>query len=141
MSHSVELPPSLTDNDRDLIRARTRYERARHLAVFLVAALLSAVLGLIVVLLVSVQNTQAALESCTVPGRACYKDSQRRSAVLIGELIDAQNTAVANGSKPSRENLTLTKANSERITIALAILEQQYPEAAKAARAQIEKGK
>lgn len=141
MSHNVELPASLSEQDLDLIRTRTRYERARHLAVFLVAALLAAVLGLIVVLLVSVQNTQSALESCTVPGRACYKDSQRRSAALIGELIDAQNQAVSNGSAPSRENLTLTKANSERITIALAILEQQYPEAARAARAQIEKGK
>ena len=78
-----------------------------------------------------------AIQDCTTPGGECYERSQRQSALLVGQIVKAQQVAVATGSAPARENLSLTKANAQNIQVVLGILDREYPEAAAAVRAEL----
>jgi hypothetical protein len=118
-------------------RARARYELASRLFKAFVAAGLAAAIGLLIYLAGSANAGAEAIQDCTTPGGKCYERSQAQSAMLVGQIVKAQQDATVKGSAPSRENLTLTKANAQNITLILAILDEQYPEAAAAVRAEL----
>ena len=139
MADDVEaLSADLSQHEDRLIRARARAERWTRLLILFGAATLAACLGLIVFLLVQVNHTQAALESCTVPGRPCYERSMQQSSAIVARLITEQQQAVQDAEANDVSDLKITQANAERIKIALGILDRQYPEAAAAVRAELQ---
>lgn len=133
-----KMSAELAEREARLIKARARYERWRRAALaFAVLGVVTA-LALIVTLLIQVNHTQAALESCTVPGRPCYEQGQQRSAEAIAALVAAQQQAIKDAEANDVADLNTTKANAHRIQVVLGILDRQYPEAARAVRAELE---
>lgn len=133
-----KMSAELAEREARLIKARTRYERWRRATLAFAAMAVTASLALIVALLVQVNHTQAALESCTVPGRACYERSQEQGAKAIASLIAAQQKAITDAEANDAADLKTTEANAHRIQVVLGILDRQYPEAAAAVRAELE---
>ena len=121
------------------IRAKAKAEMARRAAV--VAAglclLLTVVLG--GWCLVTVTAGTAAIQSCTTPAGACYRDGQARTAEAIRQITRAQEDVAARGSKPGQETLATAQANAEKLDRVLGILQAQYPAAAKAVQAELQK--
>ena len=121
------------------IRAKAKAEMARRAAV--VAAGLCLLLTLILGgwCLVTVTAGTAAIQSCTTPAGACYRDGQARTAEAIKQITRAQEDVAARGSKPSQETLTTARDNAAKLDRVLAILQAQYPAAAKAVQAELQK--
>lgn len=120
-------------------RARARYELAKRLFHALTAVCLVACLGLLIYLSASANAAADAVRDCTEPGGSCYVRSQQRTAQVVGQIIKAQEKAATQGSVPARENLSISKANAQNITVMLGILDREYPEAAAAVRAELSK--
>lgn len=120
-------------------RARARYELVKRILQGITAACLVASLALLIYLSASASDAADAVRDCTEPGGSCYKRSQEQTGAIVGQIVDAQRKAAAEGSKPSRDNLTMTKANALNITVILGILDREYPEAAAAVRAELTK--
>lgn len=118
-------------------RAKRRWEVARRLLTIVTSAAAVAAVGLMIYLAASANAGAEAIQDCTTPGGKCYERSQAQTAQVVGQIVTAQQQAVQTGSAPARENLTLTKTNAQRIQIMLAILDEEYPEAAKVARAEL----
>ena len=133
-----QMSAELAEREARLIKARTRYERWRQATLAFAALALVACMALIIALLVQVNRTQAALESCTVPGRPCYQEGQRRTADVIGQIVEGQRKAISDAEANDIADLHTDQANATRIRIVLGILDQQYPDAARAVRAELE---
>jgi hypothetical protein len=118
-------------------KAHARYEVARRALQIISTACLVLVLGLLIYLAGSANAGADAIQDCTTPGGECYERSQAQTAVVVGQIVKAQQDAVLVGSAPSRENLELTKANAQNLSLVLGILDQQYPEAAAAVRKEL----
>ena len=118
-------------------KAKRRWETARRLLTVLTTLAMVSAVGLLIYLAGSANAGAEAIQDCTTPGGECYERSQRQSALLVGQIVKAQQVAVATGSAPARENLSLTKANAQNIQVVLGILDREYPEAAAAVRAEL----
>jgi hypothetical protein len=127
----------ITNREPRVQRARARYELANRLLRVIVAIMLAASLGLLIYLAGSANAGAEAIQDCTTPGGECYERSQAQTAVVVGQIVKAQQDAAIQGSAPSRENLTLTKANAQNISVILGILDREYPEAAAAVRREL----
>lgn len=123
--------------DPHVAQARRRYEVVKRTLQVLVGLCSAASVALLIYLAGSANAGAQAIQDCTTPGGECYERSQAQSGALVGQIVEAQQKAVATGSQPARDNLELTKANAQRIQVMLAILDEQYPEAAKVARAEL----
>lgn len=128
---------ALVASDPALSKAKRRWEIARRLVQIVTTLAACTAVGLLIYLAGSANAGAEAIQDCTTPGGECYERSQQQSAALVGQIVEAQQQAVQTGSAPARENLELTRANAQRIQVMLAILDEQYPEAAKVARAQL----
>ena len=129
----------ISDREPRVARARARYELAKRVFQSATALIAVACLALLIYLSASANAAADAVRDCTEPGGSCYTRSQQRSAEIVGQLIEAQEHATTQGSAPARENLTISKANAQNIAMVLAILDRQYPEAARAVRAELSK--
>lgn len=118
-------------------KAHARYEVVRRLLQLVATVCLVACMGLLIYLAGSANAGAEAIKDCTTPGGECYERSQAQTAQVVGQIVKAQQQAVQTGSAPARENLVLTKTNAQRIQVMLAILDEEYPEAAKVARAEL----
>ena len=118
-------------------KAKRRWETARRLLTVLTTLAMVSAVGLLIYLAGSANAGAEAIQDCTTPGGECYERSQRQSALLVGQIVKAQQDAVTTGSAPARENLSLTKANAQNIQVVLGILDREYPEAAAAVRAEL----
>lgn len=118
-------------------KAKRRWEMARRLLTILTSMVAVAALGLLIYLAGSANAGAEAIQDCTTPGGQCYERSQAQSAALVGRIVEAQQTAVATGSKPARDNLELTRINAQNLQVVLGILDREYPEAAAAVRAEL----
>lgn len=120
-------------------RARARYELAKRVFQGVTALVAVACLALLLYLSASANAAADAVRDCTEPGGACFTRSQQNTARVVSQIVKAQQDAVKTGSAPARENLTISKANAQNITVILGILDREYPEAAQAVRAQLSK--
>jgi len=121
------------------IQAKARAEMARRLAYAAAGLCLLATLVLGGWCLVTVTAGTAAIQSCTTPAGACYRDGQARTAAAIEQITRAQEDVAARGSKPGQETLTTARDNAAKLDRVLAILQAQYPAAAKAVQAELQK--
>ena len=90
-------------------KAKRRWETARRLLTVLTTLAMVSAVGLLIYLAGSANAGAEAIQDCTTPGGECYERSQRQSALLVGQIVKAQQVAVATGSAPARENLSLTR--------------------------------
>lgn len=120
-------------------RARARYELAKRVFQGVTALVAVACLALLLYLSASANAAADAVRDCTEPGGSCFTRSQQNTARVVAQIVKAQQDAVKTGSAPARENLTISKANAQNITVILGILDREYPEAAQAVRAQLSK--
>lgn len=127
----------LREREPAIRKAHARYEIARRALQVITSAAAVTAVGLMIYLAGSANAGAEAIQDCTTPGGKCYTRSQEQTAQVVGQIVEAQREAVQTGSAPARENLALTKANAQNLTLVLAILDQQYPEAAAAVRAEL----
>jgi hypothetical protein len=123
--------------DPNASRAKRRWEVARRLLTILTATATVAALGLLIYLAGSANAGAEAIRDCTTPGGQCYERGQAQQAKAVAQIVDAQRKGQQQGSVVTRENLTLTRANAQRIQIILGILDQEYPEAAAVVRKEL----
>lgn len=133
----VSVVDEISNREPRVQKARARYELAHRLFRGVSAVVLATILGLLIYLTASANAGAEAIQDCTTPGGECYERSQRQTGVVVGQIVKAQQDAAIQGSKPSQENLVLTKANAQNITIVLGILDREYPEAAAAVRREL----
>lgn len=127
----------LREREPAIRKAHARYEIARRALNIITTSAAVAAVGLMIYLAGSANAGAEAIQDCTTPGGECYERSQEQTALVVGQIVKAQQDAVQTGSAPSRENLTLTKANAQNIQVVLGILDRQYPEAAAAVRKEL----
>jgi hypothetical protein len=118
-------------------KARARYELVKRALQAVTALVAVACLALLIYLSASANAAADAVRDCTEPGGACYTRSQTRTAQVVGQIVKAQEKAVATGSAPARESLAVSKANAHSLAVVLGILDREYPEAAAAVRAEL----
>lgn len=118
-------------------RAKRRWEVARRLLTIVTAAAAVAAVGLMIYLAGSANAGAEAIRDCTTPGGQCYERGQAQQAIAVAQIVEAQRQGQQQGSVVTRENLSLTKANAQRIQVILGILDQEYPEAAAAVRKEL----
>lgn len=127
----------ISEREPRVRKARARYEMVRRALQVITSLAAIVAVGLMIYLAGSANAGAEAIQDCTTPGGECYERSQRQSAVLVGQIVEAQRKAASQGSVPSRENLALTKANAQNLQVVLGILDREYPEAAAAVRREL----
>lgn len=134
---TLDAVQAVVDSNPDLVKRRARYDLAQRVLRALVITCVLLTTGLLIYLAAGANNAANAIRDCTTPGGKCYQDGEKRTAAAVGQIVKAQQAGIANGSKPAQQNLVLTKANADNIALILATLQQQYPQAAAAARAEL----
>lgn len=135
--HAVAAALKDVETEPRVSAARKRYELAKAVTAIATTLLVTASFALLLWLSASANATANAIRDCTQPGGQCYRDAERRTGLIIHE-IDASNSRwQTQGSVPAQASLEQTRTNGRNISIILGILDREYPEAAKAVRAEL----
>jgi len=125
--------------DPGLIRRRARADVFRRAWVGLLGITGLVSMALLIFLSLGANKAADAIADCTNPAGVCYKSSVNLNKANMTALIEAQALGIDKGSTPAKATLVQSRLNADNLRIILGILDQQYPDAAKAVRAQLSK--
>lgn len=129
----------VVDANPGLIRSRARADLFRKASIGLLTLTSVLTVALLIWLSLGVARSAKAIEDCTNPTGTCFQATEARLAANTAIINQASENSAMRGSEPAKRSLNQSYQNGRDIQVILGVLDSQFPDAAKAVRAQIKK--